>query len=448
MERPFVRRLGRAGPWAALLPKRRTGTIRSLLGILAGVADFAAIVAAGLVTSALYHWLLYGTVGIGDNSLQVALVVAMVVVVPGIFRDEYTPANYLEWRHHPRRLFPLWTIAFLAALTLGFLTKTTGEFSRVAAILFYGTGFLTLIGSRFLLVWWMRAIGAAGSPSVRRIYLVGFEEDIAAFSKRHESDFLGLHVIGATMLRRRNRATGGRLSEDIALAVSTVRFLRPDDVFILLPWSNAAMIERCVDAFLGVPTQLHLRPELVMERFTDMRVSRVGRVLSINVARQPLSAFDICAKRALDLVLAAVALVVLAPLFAVVAVLIRLESPGPVLFRQQRYGFNQEPFRIFKFRSMTTYHETQFEQARPNDARITNVGRIIRRWNIDELPQILNVLKGEMSLVGPRPHALAHDRAFERRIARYARRHNVKRGMTGWAQVHGCRGATRTKEAK
>lgn len=437
----------RLSRWAALLPRRRSEILRSFLDISTGVLDFAVILGMGLGTSALYHWFAQGTLGPRDSALQISLVVAFVVVVPCIFRGEYTAENYLAWRHHPGRLFSLWTIAFLSALTLGFLTKTTGEFSRASALLFYTGGFAALLGARFLLVQAVRRLGAAGSPSVRRLYLVGFEEDVSAFTRRTEGDLLGLRVIGATVLRRRTRGGGGRLAEDIALAVSTVRFLRPDDVFLLLPWSSAAVIERCVDAFLGVPTALHLRPELVMERFTDLRVVRVGQVLSLNVARRPLSRFDVCAKRVLDLVVASAALVLLAPFLALVALLIRLDSPGPVLFRQQRYGFNQEPFRIFKFRSMTTFHETAFEQARPGDLRVTRVGRILRRWNIDELPQLLNVLKGEMSLVGPRPHALAHDRAFERRIARYARRHNVKPGITGWAQVHGCRGETRTDEA-
>jgi lipopolysaccharide/colanic/teichoic acid biosynthesis glycosyltransferase len=130
-----------------------------------------------------------------------------------------------------------------------------------------------------------------------------------------------------------------------------------------------------------------------------------------------------------------------------VAALIRLDSPGPVLFRQRRYGFNQQAFRIFKFRTMTATDDgAVIVQARRDDPRVTRIGRILRRYNLDELPQLLNVLAGQMSLVGPRPHALAHDREFERKIALYARRHNVKPGITGWAQVHGLRGETDTDD--
>ena len=127
--------------------------------------------------------------------------------------------------------------------------------------------------------------------------------------------------------------------------------------------------------------------------------------------------------------------------------LIRRESPGPVFFMQRRYGFNQEPFRIYKFRSMSAQEDGRVvTQAIAGDSRVTRVGRFIRRTNIDELPQLLNVLRGEMSLVGPRPHAMAHDQAFEREVALYARRHNVRPGITGWAQVNGWRGETDTPE--
>ncbi len=129
------------------------------------------------------------------------------------------------------------------------------------------------------------------------------------------------------------------------------------------------------------------------------------------------------------------------------ALAVRLEGGGPVFFLQRRYGFNQMPFRIIKFRTMRAMDDgDQVRQASVDDPRITRVGAWLRRWNVDELPQLINVLQGHMSLVGPRPHALAHDRAFEQKIARYARRHNVKPGITGWAQVNGLRGETDTDD--
>jgi lipopolysaccharide/colanic/teichoic acid biosynthesis glycosyltransferase len=153
------------------------------------------------------------------------------------------------------------------------------------------------------------------------------------------------------------------------------------------------------------------------------------------------------AKRCFDFVMAIVLLVLCIPLFAFVALAIKLDSRGPVLFFQKRYGFNQQSFRIVKFRTMTSLDDgAVVQQGKAGDVRITRVGRVLRRLNIDELPQWLNVVQGRMSLVGPRPHALARNKEFKHKIALYARRHNVKPGITGWAQVNGLRGETDTND--
>ena len=152
-------------------------------------------------------------------------------------------------------------------------------------------------------------------------------------------------------------------------------------------------------------------------------------------------------KRALDIVLASVAIVLLAPLLVTVAIAIKLDSAGPVIFRQRRNGLNGFQFVIFKFRTMTVLEDgPSITQARQGDRRVTRVGKLLRRSSIDELPQLFNVLKGEMSLVGPRPHALAHDNEYHALIAKYVFRYHVKPGITGWAQVNGLRGETHCLE--
>jgi Undecaprenyl-phosphate glucose phosphotransferase len=251
-----------------------------------------------------------------------------------------------------------------------------------------------------------------------------------------------LRVVAANLLRGTET-----LAEDLALAAASARMLRPDDVYILVPWSEKDVIDSCVNAFLRVPASLHLGPEPVLSRFRDAHIDRNGPIASLNLVRRPLTLTEVLQKRLFDIVVASMALILLAPLFVFIAMMIKLDSRGPVLFLQRRYGFNQQPFRIFKFRSMTTMEDgREVVQATAGDARITRVGRFIRRANLDELPQIINVLRGEMSLVGPRPHAMAHDQHFERTIALYARRHNVKPGITGWAQVNGLRGEITSPE--
>ncbi|KAH2777081.1 hypothetical protein KXW38_009542, partial [Aspergillus fumigatus] len=163
------------------------------------------------------------------------------------------------------------------------------------------------------------------------------------------------------------------------------------------------------------------------------------------IQRAPLSPPERAAKRAVDLLLAAFALITLMPLMLAVACAIRLGSPGPAIFRQRRKGFNGREFVIYKFRTMTVMEDSgTIVQACRTDHRVTPFGRILRRTSIDELPQLFNVLIGNMSLVGPRPHALAHDSDYGQAISSYAFRHHVKPGITGWAQVNGLRGETDT----
>jgi len=164
----------------------------------------------------------------------------------------------------------------------------------------------------------------------------------------------------------------------------------------------------------------------------------------------PLSDFDLAVKRGMDICIAALGLLVVSPLLLIVLLGIKFESRGPFLFRQNRHGYNNEIIPIMKFRTMTVVEDGEtsatFAQAKANDPRLTRLGRVLRRTNIDELPQLFNVLKGEMSIVGPRPHPIALNMKFRDCMVRFSRRHNVKPGLTGWAQVHGLRGETDTLE--
>jgi Undecaprenyl-phosphate glucose phosphotransferase len=245
----------------------------------------------------------------------------------------------------------------------------------------------------------------------------------------------------------RGEARREALATDIRRAIETTRMRQPEAVFIIAPWSETELIDSCVEELLTIPVEIHLGPERILDRFDHVRISKLGPMATLQVTRAPLSAFEVLQKRIFDIVVSASALVLLAPLLACVAILIRINSRGPVLFFQRRYGFNQQPFRIIKFRTMTTLEDGDMvRQATRSDSRVTPIGRWLRRFNLDELPQLVNVLKGDMSLVGPRPHPLSHDRKYEQKISRYARRHNVRPGITGWAQVNGFRGETDTDE--
>jgi undecaprenyl-phosphate galactose phosphotransferase/putative colanic acid biosynthesis UDP-glucose lipid carrier transferase len=197
----------------------------------------------------------------------------------------------------------------------------------------------------------------------------------------------------------------------------------------------------------ALPVAVRLLPDMRVRSLTNYSSSARQSVLAIEIQRAPLSGLERLVKRAMDVVLSVIALVFFLPVMAFTAIAIKLDGPGPIIFRQYRKGFNGKQFVMFKFRTMTVQENGPIVmQATRDDPRVTAIGQLLRSSSIDELPQLLNVIRGDMSLIGPRPHAVAHDNHFEKILSEYAYRHHVKPGMTGWAQCNGARGSTPTIE--
>jgi Undecaprenyl-phosphate glucose phosphotransferase len=384
-----------------------------------------------------------------EPHLAVGLLASMFYVLrmnrAGLYDFAETAASGLE----VREILIYWFTTGLLLALVAFLLKVGGTFSRATFVIFYFITPVALLGVRKLAKVVLAEAVSTGLIGRRDTVLIGEFNEIMAIKPR---DLLA--ICGATEVKRFALSQEGdpkvRASADIRVINLLTDFVRRHncrEILLALPWSDSERIEFVRDRLKVVPVAARLLPDVRVRSLTTLTSVARSSSFSIEVQRAPLSAMQRFFKRALDIILAALALIFFLPLMVLTALSIKLESPGRVIFRQTRKGFNGREFVIYKFRTMTVQENgADVIQAMRDDSRVTRLGRLLRSSSVDELPQLFNVLKGDMSLVGPRPHALAHDNYFETVLSDYAFRHHVKPGITGWAQCNGARGATPSVE--
>jgi putative colanic acid biosysnthesis UDP-glucose lipid carrier transferase len=282
----------------------------------------------------------------------------------------------------------------------------------------------------------------------RRYIIIGLNEVGLALSQRIERSGEPNHFLGFFDFRSAARMTdgaGAALAGNCIEAVDFVKRHRIHSVYIAMPMSRQQRMVELIEALGDTAASVYFVPDLLAFDLMQPRVVDVGGIPVYSVRDTPMHGTNALLKRAIDLGLGVVGLLLLFPVMLVIAAAVRVSSPGPALFRQRRYGLDGEEIVVYKFRTMTTAAEHHaVTQATRQDARVTAVGRLLRRTSLDELPQLLNVLEGNMSIVGPRPHAVAHNEQYRQLIGGYMIRHKVRPGITGWAQVNGWRGETDT----
>jgi Undecaprenyl-phosphate glucose phosphotransferase len=428
-------------------PAKLKGATRlnTVLTIYAAI-EFLAVAGSAYFSGEFYHHFM-----LRSSHSYTAYMFAAIVIATLVLLISFGLHSFIEIRRLPRHVF-LWRgvgavwLAFSFLVTILFFTQLADFYSRVTFIFQIISVTITIICTRTLFYSWIQSAITSNRVEARRIVLIGAASDCSTFADRLENS--GIRVISSMRLPKcHNRKNATNSIPDFCKLINEIRALRPDDIVVLANNRNRPIMFALSSFLAELPAGIHIVPVDELKSLVTSQIVEFGNLKTIQVYRPPLAITDLFIKRTFDLIGATIGLIVLSPLFLIVSLAIKFDSPGPIFFRQTRHGFNNEKIRVFKFRSMTAMEDgDQFTQATENDPRVTRVGRIIRSTNIDELPQLINVIRGEMSIVGPRPHATAHNALFNNMIGRFSRRHNVRPGITGWAQVNGYRGATDTLE--
>ena len=404
--------------------------------------DLILIFASAVGAETIYHRLPVDLEGEFSHTIAAAMFVAILFVAAMRVQKLYSPNRLIIMDDQARSVLSAWCGAFLILASGVFTWGVSYDLSRGDILLFWAMGSAALLAHR---VFWRAVLPRAlesGALRGRTVVSMTCEESIP---QRFVDNLTrhGYHIVAHFHVPPLEPLA----DEVIDNVISMCRTSDIEEIVLFVDPERMSHLRSIARRLRVLPLPVTFVPFGTLSQLFQRAHSDIGDTVAIELQRAALSPAEQVVKRAVDIMVSLTALVALSPVMALVALAIKLDSDGPVFFRQTRHGFNGRPFGIYKFRSMSVMENGEIiRQAQKQDARVTRVGYWIRRLSIDELPQLLNVFYGDMSIVGPRPHASSHDRYFASAIEKYAFRHHVKSGITGWAQVSGSRGETDTLE--